>query len=183
LIIGAEILGSLKVLLSDNFLKPNKCLLLLSESSGGKMETQIQINQYKRTDHSVGVMMLHLEWCTKYRYKMFRKLKYKNLLEACIRRSASRHNIKIIELDVQPEHVHCLVEVSFTMCVSKTLQILKGGSSKLFFEFHEKARLRYPRGHLWSRGKFASSVGFVQLDVVKEYVKNQNAHHETAFII
>jgi len=108
---------------------------------------------------------------------MFRKLKYKNLLTACIRRSASRHNIKIIELDVQPEHVHCVVEVSFTMSISKTLQLLKGGSSKLFFEFHEKARLRYPRGHLWSRGKFASSVGFVQLDVVRNYVRNQSEHH------
>ena len=141
------------------------------------MEQQLQFNQYKRMDHSVGVMMLHLEWCTKYRYKMFRKIKYKNLLTACIRRSASRHNIKIIELEVQPEHVHCVVEVSFTMSVSKTLQLLKGGSSKLFFEFHEKARLRYPRGHLWSRGKFASSVGFVQLDVVKNYVRNQSEHH------
>ena len=146
------------------------------------MEKQLQINQYKRTDHAIGVVMLHLEWCTKYRYKMFGKLKYKNLLTACIRQSASRHSIKIIELDVQPEHVHCVVEVSFTMSVSKTLQLLKGGSSKLFFEFHKKARLRYPRGHLWSRGKFASSVGFVQLDVVKEYIKNQSEHHKTKFI-
>ena len=146
------------------------------------METQIKINQYNKNDHSVGVVMLHLEWCTKYRYKMFRKLKYKNLLEACVRRSASRNGIKIMELDVQPQHVHCVVEVSFTMSVSKTLQLLKGGSSKLFFEFHKKARLRYPRGHLWSRGKFASTVGFVQLDVVKDYVRNQSAHHKTKFI-
>ena len=146
------------------------------------MEQQLNINQYKKTNHGVGVVMLHLEWCTKYRYKMFRKIKYKNLLGACVRRSASKQNIKIIELDVQPEHIHCVVEVSFTMSVSKTLQLLKGGSSKLFFEFHEKARLRYPKGHLWSRGKFASSVGFVQLDVVKDYVKNQSRHHDTKFI-
>jgi len=152
------------------------------------MENQLKLsesyhqNKYEHHDHSVGVMMLHLEWCTKYRYKMFGKIKYKNLLEACVRRSASKNNIKIIELDVQPEHVHCIVEISFAMSVSKTLQILKGGSSKLFFEFHERARLRYPRGHLWSRGKFASSVGFVQLDVVKEYVRNQSEHHQTKFL-
>ena len=135
------------------------------------------MNQYNRINHSVGVVMLHLQWCTKYRYKMFRKIKYRNLITACIRRSASRNKIKILEIDVQPEHVHCVVEVSFVVSVSKVLQILKGGSSKLFFEFHEKAKLRYPRRHLWSRGKFASSVGFVQLDVVKDYVKNQSEHH------
>ena len=69
--------------------------------------------------------MLHIEWCTKYRYKMFRKIKYKNLPTACIRRSASRNNIKIIELEVQSEHIHCVVEVSFTLSVSKVLQLLK----------------------------------------------------------
>ena len=147
-----------------------------------KIGESYKINEYRRTDHSVGVMMLHLEWCTKYRYKMFGKIKYKNLIEACIRRSASLHQIKIIELNVQPEHVHCVVEVSFAMSVSKTFQFLRGGSSKLFFEFHEKARLRYPKKHLWSRGKFASSVGFVQLDVVQDYVKNQSVHHDTKFI-
>lgn len=146
------------------------------------MENQITIsesyeNKYKHYVHSVGVVMFHLEWCTKYRYKMFAKIKYKNLLGACIRRSASRNNIKIIDLDVQPEHVHCVVEVSFVMSASRALQFLKGGSSKLFFEFHEKARLRYPRGHLWSRGKFASSVGFVQLDTIRNYVRNQDEHH------
>ena len=146
------------------------------------METQIQINEYNHSDHSVGIMMMHLEWVTKYRYKMFGKIKYKNLLEACIRRSASRNGIRILEIDVQPEHVHCVVEVSFSMSASKVLQLLKGGSSKLFFEFHKKARLRYPRGHLWSKGKFASSVGFVQLDVVKDYVRNQTIHHGTKFI-
>ena len=63
------------------------------------------------------------------------------------------------------------------LSASKTLQILKGGSSYLFFKYKEKTRLRYPKGHLWSRGKFASSVGFVQLDVVQNYVRNQDEHH------
>ena len=151
------------------------------------MENQSQLsesyeNKYKHFEHSVGKIMLHLEWCTKYRYKMFGKIKYKNLIEACIRRSASRNKIKIIEIDIQPEHVHCIVEVDFSTSVSKALQILKGGSSKLFFEFHERARLRYPRGHLWSRGKFATSVGFVQFETVQNYVRNQSEHHQTIFV-
>jgi len=62
------------------------------------------------------------------------------------------------------------------MSVSKVLQLLKGGLLRLFFQFQEKARLRYPKRFLWSRGKFASSVGFVQLSVVKEYAQNQSVH-------
>jgi len=146
------------------------------------METQIGLSEsygekYKHYAHSVGTIMLHLEWCTKYRYEMFRKEENKNLLTACIRRAASTHDIKIIEPHVQSEHIHCVVLVKFSMSTSKVLQLLKGISSRLYFEHKEKARLRYPRGHLWSRGNFASSVGFVQLDVVRNYVRNQDVHH------
>ncbi|MBU2616560.1 MAG: IS200/IS605 family transposase [Nanoarchaeota archaeon] len=108
---------------------------------------------------------------------MFRKLEYQNLVSACIRRAASLHQIKIIELNVQSEHVHCIVSFEFVLSASRVLQILKGLSAKLFFGYHAKARLRYPRGHLWSREKFISSVGFVQLDVVQNYIRTQGIHH------
>ena len=134
-------------------------------------------NNYEKYDHSVGKIMMHLEWCTKYRYKMFGKYEYRNLILACIRRAASLHGIKIIEINVQPEHIHCIVNFSFALSASEVLQILKGLSAKLFFQYHERARLRYPKGHLWSRGKFASSVGFVQLEKVQSYVRNQDLHH------
>ncbi|MEK6935795.1 MAG: IS200/IS605 family transposase [Nanoarchaeota archaeon] len=142
------------------------------------MENQTQLSEsyttkYEHYGHSVGTIMMHLEWCTKYRYKMFRKEESRNLISACIRRAATMHEIKIIELNVQPEHIHCIVLVKFSFSASQVLQYLKGISAKLFFEYKEKARLRYPRGHLWSRGKFASSVGFAQLDVVQNYVRNQ----------
>ena len=53
------------------------------------------------------------------------------------------------------------------MSQTYALQILKGGSARLFFRFHERARLRYPKGHLWSPGKFAASIGFIQLETAK----------------
>ena len=90
------------------------------------MEIQIQLSEsyaekYERSSHSIGVSMWHFEWCTKYRYKMFGKQEYKNLITACIRRAASMHEIKIIELNVQPEHVHCVVAISLTTSPSQAL--------------------------------------------------------------
>ena len=105
------------------------------------------------------------------------KRRTKNLASACIRRAASLYGIKIIVLLVMPEHIHTEVQVPLSMSASKVLQLLKGLSAKLFFEHNKKARLRYPRGHLWSRGKFASSVGFVQEEKVRTYILNQEEHH------
>ena len=152
------------------------------------METQILISEsyeekYEKSKHSVGISMWHFEWCTKYRYKMFGKQEYKNLIAACIRRAASLHEIKILELNVQPEHVHCVVGISLKMSPAKALQILKGVSARLFFQFHEKAKLRYPRRHLWSPGKFVVSLGFIQIDTAKNYVRNQDEHHSRSLAL
>ena len=146
------------------------------------MEQQIQFSEsfagrYERSSHAIGISMWHFEWCTKYRYKMFGKEDQRNLISAYIRRAATMHGIKILELNVQSDHVHCVVGISLTMTPVNALQILKGVSARLFFIHNEKARWRYPKGHLWSPGKFAASLGFIQLDVAKNYVKNQDEHH------
>lgn len=57
-------------------------------------------SKYKSYGHSVGISMFHIEWCTKYRYKMFGKLKYRNMMAACIRQVAVKHGIKLLELEV-----------------------------------------------------------------------------------
>jgi putative transposase len=150
------------------------------------MENQTQLSEsyqetrnkeYQRRAHSVGISIWHFEWVTKYRYKMMRKEEYSRLMIGCIRNVAYRHKLKIIILEVLPEHVHCEVELPLSMSPSEALQLLKGGSSFLFFKHHEKAVLRYPKRHLWSTGKFAASVGFVQQDVVTEYIRTQKEHH------
>ena len=138
-------------------------------------------DRYERRSHSVGVSMWEFEFCPKYRYKMFRKWKYKKLVEACLRRAASEHEIKWIELNVQPDHIQSTASIPMTMSPSRALQLLKGRSSYLFFRNHPNARKRYPKGHLWSRGKFAASLGFIQIEVANNYVRNQDRHHGTVW--
>lgn len=133
--------------------------------------------KYIRNHHSVGDSIWHFEWCPKYRYKMFRKLKYKNLVIACIRKAATENHIEVLELNVMPEHLHMIARIPLTMTPSKALQFLKGRSAYLFFRNHEKARLRYPNGHLWSRGKFVSSIGYSDLPTTINYIQIQSEHH------
>jgi len=143
------------------------------------METQMNF-EYTRNHHSVGDSFWHLEWCPKYRYEMFRKLEYKNLATACIRKAAKEHSIEIMEIFVMPEHVHIFVKIPLTMTPSRALQLLKGRSAYIFFRNHPKARLRYPKGHLWSRGKFAASVGYSDIPTTIYYIQHQEEHHSSA---
>ena len=128
--------------------------------------------------HKVGVNVHHLEWCTKYRYQMMKQDKYKNACENAIRYQADRHHITIRELFVMPEHIHVSCELSPSMSQSKALQLLKGGSSYILFKQQPKFRLRYQRGHFWSPGAYAGSVGYNTVDVVDDYVRNQQDVHQ-----
>ena len=140
-------------------------------------------NKYERGNHIVGISMWHFEFVPKYRYKMFGKWKYKKLIEACLRRAASLHKIKWIELNIQPDHAQGTASIPMTMAPTRALQLLKGISARLFFKHNPKARLRYPKGHLWARGKFGASIGFVQIEQMNDYVRNQDVHHGTVWKI
>ncbi len=111
---------------------------------------------------------------------MFAKFKYKKLCEACIRKVAHNHGIKLRVINVMPEHAHLTATLPRGMLDEKALQLLKGGSSYLFFKNHPKARLRYPQGHLWSRGGTAVTVGYNQLVDTERYILNQTEHHALA---
>lgn len=137
---------------------------------------------YERANHSVGVSMWKFEWCPKYRYKMMKNSEKRALVDGCIRYAASRWKIKIIELNVQPEHVHVTVQIPLSMSPSSSVHKLKGISAKKIFEKVPNFRLRYPRGHFWSRGTNMTSVGFVSIEVANEYVRRQDEHHETVWV-
>jgi len=125
-----------------------------------------------RGSHSVGQSLYHFEWCPKYRYRMFRKEENKKLCETILIEVAERHRIKIKELNVMPDHVHMIVSIPPTMTVSK-FNLLKGASSFELFRRQPKFRLRYPKGHFWSPGKFYRSVGDADLPTVIGYVRGQ----------
>jgi len=134
----------------------------------------------KNYAHKVGLNYWHIEFATKYRYNMFGKFKQKNLAETCIRNVASKHNIKIHVLKVMPDHIHMMVTLPHNITDSKALLLLKGGSAFLFFKNHPKSRLRLPRGHLWSAGGCAVTVGYNEYSTVENYIKNQEKHHAIA---
>ena len=135
------------------------------------------MNELKHYSHKVGTNYWHFEWCTKYRYKMMKKLELKNLVEAAIRKAAKEHNIQIRILKVLPDHIHILVTLPNNMTDSKARMLLKGRSAYLIFKHRENIRLRYPRGHFWSAGSCAITVGYNDLDSMINYIENQEKHH------
>ena len=84
--------------------------------------------------------------------------------------AAKRHKINVIDVEVDMDHIHVIADIPMTMSPTKALQYLKGFSAGLVFLLVPKLRKTYPKGHLWSAGKFADSIGHITLDKAKNYL-------------
>ena len=104
---------------------------------------------------------------------MFKQDENKKLCEEVLHEVAKRHKIEITELSVMPDHIHTVVGIPPTMSVSKAFQLLKGASSHEIFKMKPSFRKRYPKGHLWSPGKFYRSIGDADVETVLQYVRDQ----------
>ena len=135
----------------------------------------MSIYRSNRHAHSVGWNTWHFEWCTKYRYKVFKTEYIKNFCVIAICEAAKFHKIEVINLEVDVDHVHVVAALPMIMAPTTALQLLKGRSAKLLFELVPNLRKRYRNGHLWSPGKFAASIGHITLEKAKKYLEDHHA--------
>ena len=127
------------------------------------------------TNHAVGQSAYHFVWRPKYNLKIFVNPTVRYIADNAIRTVAEKWKIRIYELKVMKDHVHCFAEVPKTMSVSFALQVLKGGSARIILKscstWRKCLSVGHKKVHLWSPGKFFRSVGCVSGDVIENYIK------------
>ena len=129
--------------------------------------------------HAIYQCVYHIEWCPKYRFNVLRKQTHRKDMEVILKKIAQEKGMRIEELAVMPDHVHIVVHVKPGISLAKATNLLKGRSSYEMFRKHPNLRLRYRKGHYWSKGKFYRSVGSVDLEKTKTYVREQDGIHQT----
>ena len=122
--------------------------------------------------HTRHRILLHLVFCPKYRRRVLEGGIASRLeelfLECCELNRWYAH-----ELNIQPDHVHLLLQVSPSERISNVVQFLKGGSSrKIRVEFPDLEEFLWG-GSFWSDGYFCESVGYRDENSVRRYIKDQ----------
>lgn len=124
---------------------------------------------YRTDEHRVHLIVYHLIWCPKRRKPVLGgevARECRRLLElVCV-----EHGWDILELAIQPDHVHLFVRVWPTTPASEVVQACKGRTS------HDLRRdfpwlLRLPS--LWTRSFFASTAGNVSSATIQRYIEAQ----------
>jgi putative transposase len=128
--------------------------------------------RYWTGSHTKHRLQIHLVWIPKYRKRVLRgkivsRLK-KLLYDAC-----RLNQWWIGEINVQPDHVHILIQIKPNEAVAEVVQRLKGGTSRMIRkEFPELEEFLWGDS-FWADGYFAESVGKVDEEVIRKYIKTQ----------
>jgi putative transposase len=124
---------------------------------------------FRRERHSVTDLKIHLVCVTKYRKSVFTPESLV-LIEKSFQEVAEKMDFQVLEFNGEANHIHSLIEYPPKLSISQIVNALKGVSSRRY------GQAGYPKPHkeaLWSPSYFAVSVGGAPLEVLKEYIKNQ----------
>ena len=122
--------------------------------------------------HTRHRLRFHLVWIPKYRRRVLEEPLATRLTQL-LHQACEVKAWGLIELNVQPDHVHLLVQVSPSEAVADVVNLLKGGTARrLRVEFPELEEFLWGDS-FWSDGYFAETVGQAEEAVVREYIRLQ----------
>ena len=113
----------------------------------------------------------HIVFTPKYRRKIFYEQKRLEVGKI-LRDLCDWQEVKIIEAEVCPGHVHMFVEIPPKLAVSKFMGILKGKSSLIIFQRWSNLKYKFGQRSFWCRGYYVDTVGKNERKIA-EYVRNQ----------
>lgn len=118
-------------------------------------------------------LWIHCVWSTKLRQPFLEPEIKKQVLDH-IKENAKKKSIYIDFINGYSEHLHALISLHQQQNISEVMQLIKGESSHWI---NKNNLLRHK--FLWQDDYFAVSVSHSHVNKVRDYIKNQELHHNT----
>lgn len=131
------------------------------------------MSEYIHKSHNVTVLLYHLVFPAKYRRAVFDPEVDQVLQQICLD-LAQRYQVKFLEIGIDTDHVHFLVQSVPTYSVTKLVTLIKSLTAREIFRRCPQVKKQLWGGEFWTDGYFASTVGkHANETVISQYVKQQ----------
>ena len=90
-----------------------------------------------------------------------------------IKQNATEKGIFIDMINGYSDHCHCLISLSTNQTIEKVVQLIKGESS-FWINKNQLTQSKFQ----WQKEYFAISVSESMVDKVRNYINNQELHHQ-----
>jgi putative transposase len=126
--------------------------------------------KYIHEQHTVHHILYHIIFCPKRRRKVLVGPVH-DRLKQIIEEVSKEQGWEIVELAIQPDHVHLFIQANPYTLPTDIARLVKGRSShELREEFAHLKRMP----SLWTRSTFYSTAGFVSQDTIQKYIERQS---------
>ena len=129
----------------------------------------------RKSAHATYKTEYHVVWVPRYRRKLFQDEGVRKYAEEVLKHIDNiEGDIEVIEVSVQPDHVHMVIIIPPRIAVASVIQYIKtksGGCLKKKFPYMSRAV--WGRSGIWSVGYFVSTVG-INESVILNYVRAQD---------
>ena len=130
--------------------------------------------RYRTGSHTKHRLLYHLVWIPKYRKRVLRgeiSIRLKRLVyDAC-----KMNGWWISELGVQEDHIHMIIQLNAADSVADAVKMLKGGTSRVIRKEYPELEEFLWGDSFWADGYFAETVGTVNEEIIRKYVREQRA--------
>ena len=131
------------------------------------------MSEYVHKQHNVSILLYHLVCPAKYRRVVFSEEVDLALQDVCLE-IAKRYEVVFIEIGVERDHVHFLIQSVPGYSPTKIAKIIKSITAREIFKKVPSVKDLLWGGEFWSKGYFITTVGrHGDEDTIKNYVKNQ----------
>ncbi len=135
--------------------------------------------QFKKLSHSLYECKYHVVFCPKYRHKILQEEVKEYVIQQTYRLCNQKDGVAVLEINVQPDHVHIVLSIPPKYEVSRIIGFLKGKLAFRLFDRFPALRKRCWGQHVWSRGYCVSTVGLDE-ERIRKYVRWQNKKEQEA---
>ena len=130
------------------------------------------MSRFQKLSQTIWHCQYHIVWVPKYRFRILNGA-VATEVSNCIKAFSERKDCKVIELNVQIDHVHLLVMVPPKISISDYVGMLKGRSAiRVFNKFRKLKEKPYWGNKFWARGYCVDTVG-LNSEMIRKYVKHQ----------
>lgn len=124
---------------------------------------------YQRDEHRVHLVVYHLIWCPKRRKPVLIN-DIRDTCEVLIRKKCEDNGWNIIELTIQPDHIHLFVRV---WPVNSAVEVIKACKGITSYTLRKKYPVLRKLPSLWTKSYFASTAGNVSSETIQKYIAAQ----------
>ena len=125
---------------------------------------------YLHEQHTVHLIVYHIICCPKRRRRILRG-GIAQRLEQIVNEVAAEHNWHVLNLSIQPDHVHLFIRSNPYTLPTDITRLIKGRSSHILREEFPYLQ-RMPS--LWTRSTFYSTAGNVSSETIAKYIERQS---------